>query len=68
MMGVEEFDARDRALVWRTFGGKHRFLLGEADRFVADDLAAFRAAAIEAAGRAAALVAGRTRGRTRAVA
>jgi hypothetical protein len=24
--GVEEFDARDRALVWRTTGGKHRYL------------------------------------------
>jgi malonate decarboxylase beta subunit len=47
VMGVEEFDVRDRALVWRTFGGKHRLLLGEADRLVADDLAAFRAAALE---------------------
>ena len=24
--GVEEFDSRDRALVWRTTGGKHRYL------------------------------------------
>ena len=24
--GVEEFDSRDRALVWRTTGGKHRWL------------------------------------------
>lgn len=45
--GVEEFDARDRALVWRTMGGKHRYLLGDADRLVDDDLAAFRAAAAE---------------------
>ncbi len=45
--GVEEFDARDRALVWRVTGGKHRYLLGEADALVADDLAAFRAAAID---------------------
>jgi malonate decarboxylase beta subunit len=45
--GVEEFDARDRALVWRVTGGKHRYLLGEADRLVADDIAAFRAAAAE---------------------
>jgi malonate decarboxylase beta subunit len=43
--GVEELDASDRALVWRTVGGKHRWLLGEADRLVADDLGAFRAAA-----------------------
>jgi malonate decarboxylase beta subunit len=45
--GVEELDAADRALVWRTYGGKHRWLLGDADRLVADDLAAFRAAALE---------------------
>ncbi len=46
--GVEEFDARDRALVWRTVGGKQRYLLGEAQRLVPDDIAAFRAAALEA--------------------
>lgn len=45
--GVEELDSADRALVWRTYGGKHRYLLGEADRLVEDDLAAFRAAALE---------------------
>lgn len=44
--GVEEFDSRDRALVWRTVGGKHRYLLGEADALIADDVAAFRDAAI----------------------
>jgi len=44
--GVEEFDSRDRALVWRTVGGKHRYLLGEADAIVADDIDAFRNAAI----------------------
>lgn len=46
--GVEEFDSRDRALVWRTVGGKHRTLLGEARDLVADDMADFRAAAIRA--------------------
>ena len=46
--GVEEFDSRDRALVWRTSGGKHRYLLGDCQRIVADDMAAFRAAAQEA--------------------
>ena len=45
--GVEEFDSRDRALVWRTTGGKHRYLLGDCDRIVADTVDAFRAAAIE---------------------
>ena len=44
--GVEEFDSRDRALVWRTTGGKHRYLLGEVTELVADDIGAFRAAAI----------------------
>jgi malonate decarboxylase beta subunit len=43
--GVEELDASDRALVWRTYGGKHRVLLGEADLLVEDDPAAFREAA-----------------------
>ncbi|MNR79313.1 Malonyl-S-ACP:biotin-protein carboxyltransferase MADC [compost metagenome] len=48
--GVEEFDARDRALVWRTMGGKHRYLMGDADLIVADDVAAFRNAAISLLG------------------
>jgi malonate decarboxylase beta subunit len=43
--GVEEFDSRDRALVWRTTGGKHRYLLGDCQVLVADDSAAFRQAA-----------------------
>jgi malonate decarboxylase beta subunit len=46
--GVEEFDSRDRALVWRTTGGKHRYLMGDCQMLVADDTAAFRAAALEA--------------------
>ncbi len=46
--GVEEFDSRDRALVWRTTGGKHRYLTGDCDVLVDDDIAAFRAAALEA--------------------
>ncbi|PHV06346.1 biotin-independent malonate decarboxylase subunit beta [Janthinobacterium sp. BJB412] len=46
--GVEEFDSRDRALVWRTTGGKHRYLLGDCQMIVADDVAAFRLAAIDA--------------------
>ena len=51
--GVEEFDSRDRALVWRTMGGKHRTLIGGADLFVDDDAAAFRAAMLGALGRPA---------------
>jgi malonate decarboxylase beta subunit len=53
--GVEEFDAKDRALVWRTMGGKHRYLQGEIDRFVDDELAAFRQAAAAYLNRAAPL-------------
>ena len=46
--GVDEFDARDRALVWRTTGGKHRWLSGDCDALVEDAVDAFRAAAIAA--------------------
>ncbi|MCK1405236.1 biotin-independent malonate decarboxylase subunit beta [Bradyrhizobium sp. 76] len=46
--GIEEFDSRDRALVWRTMGGKHRYLIGGADIFVDDEATAFREAAIDA--------------------
>lgn len=46
--GVEEFDARDRALVWRVTGGKHRLLLGDCDTLVDDDIGAFRTAAAHA--------------------
>ena len=45
--GVEEFDSRDRALVWRITGGKLRRALGEATRLVDDLIPAFRAAAAE---------------------
>ncbi|WP_044527800.1 biotin-independent malonate decarboxylase subunit beta [Herbaspirillum sp. B65] len=50
--GVEEFDSRDRALVWRTTGGKHRYLIGDCQQLVSDDTEAFRAAAIAALGQA----------------
>ncbi len=42
--GVEEFDSQDRALIWRTMGGKHRRLIGEIDALIADDISAFRKA------------------------
>lgn len=48
--GVEEFDSRDRALVWRTTGGKHRYLVGDCDQLVDDDVQSFRAAAVRALG------------------
>ena len=45
--GAEEFDSRDRALVWRTTGGKHRYLSGDCDALADDSMEAFRQAAIE---------------------
>ncbi|WP_457299567.1 biotin-independent malonate decarboxylase subunit beta [Phyllobacterium sp. P5_D12] len=44
--GVEEFDSKDRALVWRTMGGKHRRLIGGADAFVDDTIEDFRETAL----------------------
>lgn len=45
VMGVDAFDSRDRALVWRTTGGKNRFLFGKVVTLVDDHIPAFRAAA-----------------------
>ena len=53
--GVEEYDSRDRALVWRTTGGKHRFLMGDCDVLVEDDMEAFRDAAAALLGHSRAL-------------
>ncbi len=44
VMGVEAFDSRDRALVWRTTGGKNRFLFGTVAKLVEDHIPAFRKA------------------------
>nr|WP_076594191.1 biotin-independent malonate decarboxylase subunit beta [Herminiimonas arsenitoxidans] len=49
--GVEEFDSRDRALVWRTTGGKHRYLLRDCNVVLPDDINAFRQAASDAVAR-----------------
>lgn len=45
VMGVEAFDSRDRSLVWRTTGGKNRFLFGRIATLVEDHIPAFRDAA-----------------------
>jgi len=45
--GVEEFDSKDRALVWRITGGRTRTLTGGADRYVKGRIRDFRQAAIE---------------------
>ena len=47
-MGVEAFDSRDRALVWRTTGGKNRFLFGTVTELVDDHIPAFRSAVVRA--------------------
>ena len=52
--GVDEFDSRDRALVWRTVGGRHRRLIGGAEAYTADTVAGFRAAALDLLKRASA--------------
>src|SRR6202030_1382980 len=43
--GVEEFDSKNKALVWSTDGGKNRRLIGGADAFAEDSMEGLRAAA-----------------------
>ena len=50
--GVEEFDSKDRGLVWRITGGRTRALLGGADCYVGDRMKDFRADAIDLLGKA----------------
>jgi len=42
--GVEEFNSRDRRLIWDTIGGKARFETGLVDRLVKDDIDEFKKA------------------------
>ncbi|MGE5672812.1 MAG: biotin-independent malonate decarboxylase subunit beta [Mycobacterium leprae] len=41
-MGTEEFDAGDLGLVWRTTGGRHRWLVRDANYLAADRIGAMR--------------------------
>ncbi len=41
-MGKDEFDASDRALVYRVTGGKHKYIMGDCNLLVADTIADFR--------------------------
>ncbi len=43
-MGKDEFDASDRALVYRTTGGRHKYIMGDCNRLVKDSIASFREA------------------------
>ena len=40
-MGRSEFDASDRALVFRTTGGKHKYIVGDCNYLITDSLNAF---------------------------
>jgi malonate decarboxylase beta subunit len=41
-MGKDEFDASDRGMVYRTTGGKHKYIMGDCNVLVADSVDAFR--------------------------
>lgn len=41
-MGKEEFDSADRALVYRTTGGRHKYVMGDCNFIVDDEIASFR--------------------------
>ncbi|MCL2563009.1 MAG: biotin-independent malonate decarboxylase subunit beta [Oscillospiraceae bacterium] len=43
VLGKREFDASNRALIYRTTGGKHRHIMGSANYLAADTIHAFRA-------------------------
>ena len=44
--GVEEFDSKDKPLVWRTLGGKHRFIMNSIEMIVDDTDEGFRSAVV----------------------
>lgn len=46
--GVEEFDSKDRALVWRVTGGKTRYLLDHVKFLVEDDISDITKGIVEA--------------------
>ena len=48
-MGREEFDSSDRALVFRTTGGRHKFIMGDANYLVENAIGAFRAQLVDLA-------------------
>lgn len=41
-MGRDEFDASDRALVYRTTGGRHKYIMGDCNILVKDSISSFR--------------------------
>jgi malonate decarboxylase beta subunit len=49
--GIEEFDSKDRQLIWGVNGGEERHATGFADYLVEDDVAAMKECIVEAFGR-----------------
>jgi len=47
VMGKGEFDSSDRALIYRTTGGKNKFILGDTPYLVKDSIGAFRSCITE---------------------
>jgi malonate decarboxylase beta subunit len=45
--GIEEFDARDRPLIWSVTGGEQRYACGLIDELVEDDVRTIRATTIQ---------------------
>ncbi len=50
-MGKEEFDASNKALVYRTTGAKHKYIIGDCNYLVEDQIGAFHAALADVAGK-----------------
>ena len=47
VMGKREFDASDRALIYRTTGGKHKYILGDCAYLACDSFQGFRDRLVE---------------------
>ena len=43
-MGKDEFDASDKSLIYRTTGGKHKYIMGDCNVLVGDTMGEFKAA------------------------
>lgn len=46
-MGKDEFDSSDKSLIYRTTGGKHKYIMGDCNRLVGDQIGEFRQAVTE---------------------
>lgn len=57
-LGKDEFDASDRALVYRTTGGRHKYIMGDCNDLVVDSIAAFRQSLVAVLGKPYAEIAG----------